>query len=77
MPDPTEIHPLMFELGHCDDLRVVIEPFDQRIGDRLAETPREGGELRRGQRLIADENHEMVEQRLAQRRDGGIVQPGG
>src|SRR3546814_19362573 len=39
-----------------------------RIGDRLAEAQRERQQLCRRQVLVAEEHHQMVEQRLADRR---------
>jgi chorismate mutase len=69
VPDAAEIHLLVLELLHLDDLRESIDSVDERILDRLAPRARERHELLRSERLIAKEKHEVLEPRAAQRAD--------
>ena len=68
MPDAAEIHPLVLQLGDRDDLREAVDPLHERILDRRAETPRQRQEARRRQVLVAEEDHQVIQQRLPQRR---------
>jgi hypothetical protein len=70
MPQPAEIDPLVFELDDRGDLREAVDALDERVFDRLAETPRQREQASGRQFLIAKENDEVVEPGLADRRDG-------
>ena len=76
MPDAAEIDPLMLQLENRRDFREAVDPVDHGIGHRRAEAAGEGELLRRRYLLIAEEDHQMVEQRPADRRDGGVRQVG-
>jgi hypothetical protein len=69
MPDAAEIHPLVLELDDRDDLGEVGQRLDERIFDRLREIGCEAQELLGCEVLVAKEDHEMIEQRLADCRD--------
>ena len=76
MPDAAEIDPLVLQLDDRGDRRKAVEALEERILDGLADTPREGEKLRRGQALIAEEDDEMAQPRGADRRDLRIVEAG-
>jgi hypothetical protein len=40
MPDAAEVDLLVLELGDRDDFRKAVEPFEERVFDRLAEALR-------------------------------------
>ncbi len=75
VPDAAEIHRLVLALQHLDDLGMAGQPLDERILDRPAEGAGEGEELVGRQVLVAEEDHEMVEQRLPHRARGLRVEP--
>ena len=76
MPDTAEIDPLMLQLDDRRDFREAVDPVDHGIGHRRAETAGEGELLRRRYLLIAEDDDQMIEQRLPDRRDGGVGQAG-
>src|SRR3954447_20648956 len=74
MPDAAEVVPLVLQLLHLDDLREAVEPFDERILDRRAHAPGEGHELRRRERLVAEEHDQVLEEGAANRFDDSFRQ---
>ena len=70
MPQPAEIVFLMFELHHGYDLRVVVQSLDQRIVDYFAKTFGQGQMLIWRNVLAAEENDKVIQQGLADLRDG-------
>ena len=76
MPDAAEIDPLMLQLEDRRDFRKAVDTLDHGIGHRPAETAREGQLLRRGNVLVAEEDHETIEQGLPDRGDRGVGQVG-
>src|SRR5205807_979474 len=67
--DAAEIDLLVLELSDRDDFRKAVEPFEERIFDRLAETARQLEELLGGQILLAEEDDEVFEPDRANRPD--------
>lgn len=74
MPHAAEVHRLVFQLGDVDDLRETLDALDERIFDRRAEAAGQRKEALGRQVLVAEEDHQVVEQRLADRPDRGIRQ---
>src|SRR3984885_6073728 len=74
MPDPAEVDSLVLQLGDVDDLWKTLDALDERIFDRRAETARQRQEAFRRQILVTEEDHEVIEQRLADRADRGVRQ---
>ena len=68
MPEATEIYRFMFQLGHRDDLRRLIQTFEERVMDHLAEPARKGSKLLWRQWLIAEEDDGMFEPQIANMR---------
>src|SRR5262245_37155632 len=65
MPDAAEIVALVLELDHRRDHRRFGQTLELGIFDRLAEFAGEGELLARRRLLVAQEDHEMVEEGLA------------
>src|ERR1043165_8600061 len=74
MPDAAEVRLLGLQLLHLGDLGEAVQALDEGILDRPAETLGEGHVLRRRQRLVAEEDDQVVEQRLADRRPLVVAQ---
>ena len=64
MPDTAEVDFFVFKFLDFDDLRKLRQAFDKRIVDRFSHGPREGQKLHRRQRLPAQEDDAVVQQRL-------------
>ena len=64
MPDTAEVDLFVFKFLDFDDLRKLRQAFDKRIVDRFSHHPREGQKLHRSQRLPAQEDDAVVQQRL-------------
>ena len=65
MPDAAEVEALVLQLLHLDDLGEALDALHERVLDRLAHAARERHELRRRQRLVAEEDDLVLEQGLA------------
>src|SRR5438874_592816 len=65
MPDAAEVHALVLELLHFDDLREPGNALHERILDRPADALRKGHVLRGRERLVAEEDDEVLEPRRA------------
>ena len=65
MPDAAEIGAVILAFDDFGDLRKSLDAFQQRIVDRIAESLGESEELGRREFLIAKEDHQMIEQGLA------------
>ena len=70
MPDAAEVLPLVLELLHLDHLREPLDPLHERVLDRCPHPPRERHELGRRKRLVAEEDHQVVEERAPDLGDG-------
>ncbi len=69
VPDAAEVHAFVLQLLHFGDPRKPVEALQVRIVDRVAEAPGEGHELRGRERLVPEEEHEVLEPGTAQRGD--------
>ena len=65
MPHAAEVDLLVLELLHLDDLREADDPLHKRIFNRLADALRESHVILQRKRLVAKEDHQMLEPRLA------------
>jgi hypothetical protein len=65
MPDAAEVVALVLELLDLDYFGEAFDAFHERILDRLPHSARERHELRRLERLIAEEDDLMLEKRLS------------
>jgi hypothetical protein len=65
VPHAPEVVALVLELHHGRDQRLLRQAGEVRVFHRVAETPGEGHLLLRGHRLAAQEDHEMIQERLA------------
>src|SRR5690349_15492313 len=77
MPHAAEVHLLVLELLHLDDLGKAGDAFHERVFDRLADPLRESHVLERRQRLVAEEDHQVLQPRRANvlhRRVGHVAQ---
>src|SRR5262245_47262723 len=70
MPQAAEVRPLVLELPHFDDLWKCGDALDEGIFDRLSHAPRERHEPLEGERLVAKEDDEVLEEGAPDRRDG-------
>src|SRR5687767_1276580 len=61
VPHAAEVHALVLELQHGNDLRILRQSLHEGILDRLTEAAPEGEELRRREILIPEEDHQMIE----------------
>ena len=68
VPHAAEVDRLVLELGDVDDLRETLDALDERIFDRRAEAARQRQEALGRQVLVAEEDHQVIEQRLTDRR---------
>ena len=73
VPEPAEIDPLVLALDDRGDLGKSVDPFDERVFDRLAKAPRKADKPLRRQILTAKEDDEMVEPSAPNRRDRATV----
>ena len=74
MPHPAEVHLLLRELEHRGDQRALGQASELGILHRLPEAAREGELLVRRELLVAKEDDQVIEQRLADLRDHGSVE---
>jgi hypothetical protein len=66
--------PAVLVVGEHHDLADLVAPGIERVHVQLAETLREIALLQRRQLLVGEEEHEMLVERLADLRDGGVVE---
>jgi hypothetical protein len=64
VPDAAEIHPLVLELDHRCHEGAFRKPFQLGILHRFAECARELDQRLGRERLLAHENHQVIEPRL-------------
>ena len=74
MPDAAEIVALVLELDDRRDHRRFGQALELRILDRLAELPGEGELLVRRRLLVAQEDHQMLQKRLAHLADDVVLE---
>jgi hypothetical protein len=74
MPDAAKIVAFVFELDNGRDHGRFGQALELRIFDRLTELPGEGELLVRRRLLVAQEDHEVVEQGLAHLADHVILE---
>ena len=65
MPDAAEVHPLVLQLDHRRDQRTIGQSFHLWVFHWPAELPGEGELLLWGEFLVAEEDHQMFEEGLA------------
>ena len=65
VPDAAEVHGLVRQLRHRDDLRVAVDALHEGVLDRNTEAARERQEGVRIEVLVAEEHHEVLEPRRA------------
>src|SRR5713101_3840895 len=65
VPDAAEIDLLVLELLHFDDLREARDALDEGILDRPADAARERHEGPGRERLVAEEDHQVLEPGIA------------
>jgi hypothetical protein len=63
----------VLQLQHRRDLGKAVQPLDERIDAGLAEAAREGELLLRRDALVAEEDHQVLQQRPAHLRHGLVV----
>lgn len=61
MPHPPEIHRLVLPLQHADDLRVPLDPLDERVLDWCAQEAGESEELCGREALVPEEEDLVLE----------------
>ena len=74
MPQAAEVHLLVLELDHRRDLGKPLDALDERVLDRFAEAACDAEKFLRRQRLVAKEDHAMLEPRFADRRDALLAE---
>src|SRR6266700_3082033 len=74
VPQPAEIHLLGFQLDHRRDLRKSLDALDERIFDHLAEAPGHLQEPLRRERLVAEEDDQVLEPGAPDRCDRFVAQ---
>ena len=69
MPDATEVDLLVLQLGDVDDLGETLDALDEGVFDRRAEPACQREEAVGRQLLVAEEDHQVIKQRLTDRGD--------
>src|SRR2546425_6408263 len=76
VPVAAEVGLLLLGLHHLEDVREALDAGDEGVVARLAEARADAHQVGGLERLVADRQHRVLEERALQLPPGGVVQPG-